>query len=200
MKKFIMVLCVVIFVATIVGFAPVCKDKENVTDTFSSANTIEFEIAEKGVLLATDPITHEETTYRYEYTENKAGNGFYLMYDAKIEWPEDDAEILARFLNHEGGTAEEKAIIADIIAARIVSDEFPDTVKDVLTQKGSFYINASFWNNQKELSKEDVLIAKEALEKDEHTSYSHYMLLHSKEFTVIPSGVKTLETDNYIFY
>lgn len=154
---------------------------------------------------AEDPFLRKEVTYVKTSVTNESGKTFELMYDADINWPESDEETLARFLNHEGGTLEEKEMIADIVAARVSSKDFPDTVKDVLKQRNLFYINTEFWNGL-EAPSEDVLeIARKALKEGGNSKYRQYIYkeVWSRQevrsiFSVPESEIN--ETENYLFF
>lgn len=122
----------------------------------------------------------------------------------KLELPDTETEILAKFMKHEGGNSEEKRLIADIIVARKDSEEYPDTVKDIITQKRKFYLNTNFWNNLIKVSEEDIEIAKEVLESETHTSFRGYLyknMPESKNFLLkLGNEIETYETENYIFF
>lgn len=143
-----------------------------------------------------DFVTGKKCTYLETCVENESGKQFIVSYDKNINWPESEEELLARFLMYEGGTLFEKEKIADIVAYRVHSDDFPDEVRDVITQKNMFYVNAEFWNNMSEPSEAELGLATEALARKEHGKYRNYVYntcnLHTE--------LDVLETENYLFY
>lgn len=139
-----------------------------------------------------------------ETIENNVGKRFKLEYDATIEWPDTDAEILAKFLNHEGGTLEEKELIAGVVAARMESEEFPDSVKGVITQKNWFFINPTFWNSIADPTDEEITLVQEILESENNGEKYFYYTFKQPELSdmldIIRSNYDVYETENYLFY
>lgn len=119
----------------------------------------------------------EKTLFIKEIIVNSAGNEITLLYPYELKWPETEEEILAHYICHEGGNAEEKTLIAMIVAGRILDDAYPDNVKDILCQQGHFYLNIEFWNEHANPSEEDLAIAKAVLESPEIPTYKHYELI-----------------------
>lgn len=145
----------------------------------------------------------QEAIYVKDTIENEAGNSFELMYDASLEWPDTEEETLAKFLNYEGGTDEDKEMIAKVIANRIKSPYFPDNVKDVLNQKYMFFLHPKYWNSMKDVTEEEIQFAKAILEAEEETEYLAYMFKMPEDQVFIGrirSERETFDTQNYIFY
>lgn len=165
--------------------------------------------APKADTLVKKEVIHEVTYANMEVIrvsetiENNAGKRFKLEYDATIEWPETDAEILAKFLNHEGGTPEEKELIAGVVAARMESEEFPDSVKGVITQKNWFFINPTFWNSMIKPTDDEITFAEEILANPKEEAYLYYTFKQpglSGMLDVIRSNYDVYEKENYLFY
>lgn len=169
------------------------------TVTYASDNSDTTETESKKTIM----YLGEEITYVQKSVKNRAGKAFELFCDKEVIWPDTDAEILAKFLNYEGGTAEEKELIASIIVARMKSDDFPDSVKGVLTQNHWFYINSDFWNSMEDPTEEEIALAEEVLAGNTDGEYIYY-IFKMPEMSDIERNVRLehefYETEHYIFY
>lgn len=176
-----------------------------VTPTIASENTLE---------VVSDPTTSaEETATQTAYNNmlsdenfvketiyNSAGKEFAIKYNPDWNFDEDDAILLAKFAEHEGGTDEEKELIMKAIASRMLNDEFPDDLKSVLCQQNLFYINTELWN-QIEPSVEMVEKARIILDTNEEYQYKCYCLkIFGEVFKDMIDADTAMETENYIFF
>ncbi len=139
----------------------------------------------------------EEST-RTERVANHAGAKFVVQYDAELDVSGTEEELLARFLHYEGGTYEEKQLIAEVIYRKCISEYYPDTVKEVLLQKGEYNIRPEIWNEIIPAQYE-INIAKNALDPNlkKHGVYNCY----NKRGFVQPNRYNDIyETEHYVFW
>lgn len=131
---------------------------------------------------------------------NSAGKEFVIKYNPDWDFDEDEAVLLAKFAEHEGGTEEEKELIMKAIASRVLNNEFPDDLKSVLCQQNLLYINTELWN-QIEPSVEMVEKARIILNTNEEYQYKmYYIKIFGEEFKDMINPESSMETENYIFF
>lgn len=138
-----------------------------------------------------------------EVTYNSAGSRFVLRYNKNMDFNMDEASLLAKIAEYEGGTAKEKEMIMKVIASQRMLDNYPDDIKSIICQKNMFYLNVEFWNSMAEPSEELVEKAGKILETDEVCDYAHYFLKYPNEAgrpCPLSSDTKHLVTEHYIFY
>lgn len=178
---FTLVMMVLLFGGSFQVFAAddfVNNEKSNSVDN----TAIEDDRSEVEFVYLMDNIHDEEKTlFVKETIVNSAGKEFELLYPYEIQWPETEEEILACYITHEGGTTEEQTLIAAIVAGRLIDPAYPDNIKDILCQKGHFYLNIDVWNRSVNPSEEAIAIAKSVLESPEVPMYKHYDLIEFVE-------------------
>lgn len=145
--------------------------KEDADET----EAIQEEVSEIDVINGNLQVMYSPDTS--EIIVNGAGNEIELWYDSHIIWPESEVDILALFLCHEGGNLEEKTRIAQIVVMHKNDARCPDTIKEVLCQKGMFYINTEAWNERFTPTEEDYDIAQAALASNELPEYNSYVCI-----------------------
>jgi len=98
---------------------------EEYTEVESAAETVVEEITEEET--PAEDIQEEETEEAEEAGE-------------EIELSSDERQVLLRIVQAEAGTCDEegKLLVANVILNRMESDEFPDTVREVVYQKSQF--------------------------------------------------------------
>jgi len=98
---------------------------EEYTEVESVAETVVEEITEEET--PAEDIQEEETEEAEEAGE-------------EIELSSDERQVLLRIVQAEAGTCDEegKLLVANVILNRMESDEFPDTVREVVYQKSQF--------------------------------------------------------------
>lgn len=133
---------------------------------------------------------------------NSAGYRCVLEYSKNLELDNNEARLLAKIADYEGGTDEEKEIIMKIIASRRNMDYYPDDIRSIICQKNMFYINIEFWNDMANPNDEQIEKAAKILESNETYSYTQYILNPKQNggFCPISSDTKHLVTEHYIFY
>ena len=141
--------------------------------------------------------------YTLDATEtivNSSGKVCELLYDSSIIWPESEEDVLAKFLCQEGGNAEEKARIAQIVVWHTNDNRYPDSVREVLCQKGLFELVPGRWNGS-EPSEEDRAIAQAALASNEVPEYKSYCPLSLlQEMLAIYPAMDYEATENFAFF
>lgn len=145
----------------------------------------------------------EEDCVITEVIYNSAGYKCILEYNKDLELDNDEAILLAKMADYEGGTDEEKELIMKIIASRRSMDYCPDDIRSIICQKYRFYINVEFWNEMADPNDEQIEKAKEILETNEGCDYTQYVLNIPKQaggFCPISSDTKHLVTEHFIFY
>lgn len=144
-----------------------------------------------------------EEEFVTEVTYNSAGSRYVLYYNKNLDFNMDEANLLAKIAEYEGGTAKEQEMIMKVIASRRLLDYYPDDIKSIICQYNMFYLNVDFWNSMAEPSEELVRKAGEILENDEVCDYAHYTFKYPNETSrpcPISSDTKHLVTEHYIFY
>lgn len=147
--------------------------------------------------------TNVEEDITTEVIYNSAGHKCILEYNKELELDNDEAILLAKMADYEGGTDEEKEIIMKIIAARRSMDYYPDDIRSIICQQNMFSINVELWNGLADPNDEQIEKAKEILESNEVCDYTQYLLNNPKEtgeYCPISTGTKHLVTEHYIFY
>lgn len=115
------------------------------------------------------PIYREEKIVIYNISANAA-----LFYEEKAEpeiVPEDnEIELLAACVEAEAGNQDlyGKRLVTDVILNRVDSEEFPDSITEVITQPGQFSV---YWNG-----------AMDKIEASEETYQAVYMELEERSY------------------
>lgn len=106
-------------------------------ETEDAVQNEEYTEVESAVETVVEEITEEETPaedIQEEETEEAEEAG------EEIELSSDERQVLLRIVQAEAGTCDEegKLLVANVILNRMESDEFPDTVREVVYQKSQF--------------------------------------------------------------
>lgn len=209
--KNIKVLCIlVVFVMTLLCACGESNEICTVTQVEPTTAIMAPENTSEATMSAEETPTTTQTTYSNilsdevfvkETIYNSAGKEFVIKYNPDCDFDEDEAILLAKFAEHEGGTEEEKELIMKAIASRVLNNEFPDDVKSVLCQQNLLYINTELWN-QIEPSVEMVEKARIILDTNEEYQYKWYYIKifgeEYKDMMIDPEAA--METENYIFF
>lgn len=115
--------------------------------------------------------TTYETVYETEYHTQIIENECPKIEEVKPQEPaqpvskiDEDTYLLAKIINAEAGVEPYKGKIAvgNVVLNRVASDEFPDTIKEVIYQKGQFS-PISDGSINKEPNEDSIKAAKEVL-------------------------------------
>lgn len=106
-------------------------------------------------------------------TLHVASYGKNTLYDT---FTTEEINMLEVTIQHElGGLSKEyKKLIAEIIYNRLVSDEFPDNVEDVLFQEGQFSGISQWYSPRYEIDSETKAVVKEVFSKNETSHRALY--------------------------
>lgn len=209
-KKVIMLFAVVAMLMSSLGCSKVdAKDvtsiPANTVDTCEENQTYEENESKAVVEPYVKGVVSSECEWNFvtEVIVNSANNKCSLLYDPDVDLDMDEAHLLAKTADYEGGTSQEKELIMKILATRKQSDFFPDDIKSILRQRGMFYLRAEAWNSMESPSEESVSMAREILDSGEICEYTHYNYQWSSIKEMIATRYPEsdiLETDNYIFW
>ena len=141
----------------------------------------------------------EATLCVKEKIVNSAGNEIVVMYPYEVNWQLSEDEILAKILFLEGGTLEEKNLIAKILVGKKLDPEFPDDMKGILCIMYSYFLNTETWNEFANPTEEDYAIAKAVLESPEVSEYKYYELAYLKDTVRIPY-TECYELEHFVFF
>ena len=119
-----------------------------------------------------------------------------------------DVEVLAKFLQHEGGELFERVLVAQIVVDLLHDDSCPhDSLKALLGDERYFYIHETFWRKMGLIEDENLVIAQMVWEMskttDDQTSYDgYYYRFVVEDYPPIPflEDAEVITTDNYVFY
>lgn len=202
-KFLTMVMVFVLLGCAVTAFAE--EGTNNSVDAISSGETIESNVGNEDEesevqyeYIRISPFEKEETLYIRETIVNSADNEIELFYNAELEWPESEEEILARFLRIEGGNFEEKTLIANIIVARKFDPRYPDNLREILCQAYMFHLYTEMWNELAVPTEEDYAVAKTALDSPVSPLFTRYELIEFVE-EVHPEG-DCYFTEHFAFF
>lgn len=147
-------------------------------------------------------INGKEEYITTEVIYNSVGYKCILEYNKDLKLDDNEAILLAKMADYEGGTDEEKEIIMKIIASRRNMDYYPDDIKSIIRQRNMFYINVELWDEMANPSDEQIEKAKKILKSNETCNYTQYILNPKQISDVCPisTDTKHLVTEHYIFY
>lgn len=119
-----------------------------------------------------------------------------------------EVEVLAKFLQHEGGELFERTLVAQIVVDILKSDNCPhDSLKALLGDERYFYIHEPFWRKMGLIEEENLMIAQMVLDmseqNDDLTSYDgYYYRFVVEDYPAFPflEDKETITTDNYVFF
>lgn len=109
-----------------------------------------------------DTIIEEKVVYPVSIYQCEVAGEFQIFPQVVSEEPEkpdtSDAEIIAKVVRAEAGNQDEfgKRLVVDVILNRVDSDEFPDTVRDVIQQKNQFAKGYYYTDDDLKIVKEEM--------------------------------------------
>lgn len=109
---------------------------------------------------------------------------------------DEDIELLAllTMAEAEGECEEGKRLVIDTVLNRVDSDEFPDTIHDVIYQKKAY---TSMWNgrvDRVEITDEVIQLVKEELESRTNTDVLYFRTGHYSSY-----GTPLFKVENHYF-
>lgn len=135
--KIIVSACVVIGLLTLAVVALISTAQYTPADSISDQSIAEepFETAVSGPAPEQTATEELETAEEPEATEEPEQTAAYAM-----EWDEEESYLLAKIAmaEAEGEDTEGKALVVLVVLNRVASDEFPDTIWEVIYQQGQF--------------------------------------------------------------
>ena len=121
-----------------------------------------------------------------------------------------DEQILAGFIQYEGGEDFEKLLVAEIVMDMLRNDACPhDTLAELLCDIRYFGVIEYHWNRMcNEISSDNIALAEYVLERAKEgkdlTEYTGYVWAHAFEHQYLKNFLDNcefqFETENYIFY
>ena len=140
---------------------------EEYTKVESAAETVAVEVTEEETLAEVIP---EEETEEAEETGEE------------IELSQDERQVLLRIVQAEAGTCDEegKLLVANVILNRMESDEFPDTVREVVYQKSQFSPVMNGTINTCKITEETESAVSRALNGEDISDGALYFMNRSK--------------------
>lgn len=120
--------------ALLLATAAMCLGTEN---TFAAELTME--IADPGVLTTTADI-NESNQENLDPPYSEELEKLAMEAEENAAYPKDDVMLLAKLISHEakGQCAEGMAAVAEVVLNRINTPLYPNTVNDVIFQRGQF--------------------------------------------------------------
>ena len=97
---------------------------------------------------------------------------------AAISYSEEDYQVLLRIVQAEAGICDEKGkiLVANVILNRVLSDEFPDTIKQVVYQKSQFSPVSNGTINTCKVTRETIDCVNRALSGEDYSEGALYFM------------------------
>lgn len=148
-------------------------------ETENAVQNEEYTKAEKAAETVAVEVTEEETLAEVipeEETEEAEETG------EEIELSQDERQVLLRIVQAEAGTCDEegKLLVANVILNRMESDEFPDTVREVVYQKSQFSPVMNGTINTCKITEETESAVSRALNGEDISDGALYFMNRSK--------------------